>query len=97
VLKWVIHDWDDAQATAILKNCRAAMPQGGRLLLIEAPLSPRNEPSLHKLMDINMLVMAGGRERTEAEYRSLLAAAGFELTRVTVTPLELAVLEASPR
>jgi ubiquinone/menaquinone biosynthesis C-methylase UbiE len=96
-LKWVIHDWDDAQATAILKNCHAAMPPHARLLLIEAPLSPRNEPSLHKLMDINMLVMTGGRERTEAEYRSLLEAAGFALTRVTVTPLELAVLEASPR
>ena len=96
-LKWVIHDWNDAQAVAILKNCRAAMPPHARLLLIEAPLSPRNEPSLHKLMDINMLVMTGGRERTEAEYRSLLDAAGFELTRVSVTPLELAVLEAAPR
>ena len=69
----------------------------GRLLLIEAPLSPRNEPALHKLMDINMLVMTGGRERTEDEYRALLAAAGFELTRVIVTPLELGVLEASRR
>jgi len=97
VLKWVIHDWTDAQSIAILKNCHAAMPPHGRLLLIEAPLPPRNEPSLHKLMDINMLVMTGGRERTEAEYRSLLEAAGFTLTRVTVTPLELAILEASRR
>ena len=96
-LKWVIHDWTDAQSIAILKNCHAAMPPHGRLLLIEAPLPPRNELSLHKLMDINMLVMTGGRERTEAEYRSLLEAAGFTLTRVTVTPLELAVLEASRR
>ena len=46
-------------------------------------------------MDINMLVMTGGRERTEAEYRSLLEAAGFTLTRVAVTPLELAVIEAA--
>jgi cyclopropane fatty-acyl-phospholipid synthase-like methyltransferase len=97
VLKWVIHDWTDAQSIAILKNCHAAMPPHSRLLLIEAPLPPRNEPSLHKLMDINMLVMTGGRERTEAEYRSLLEAAGFSLTRVTVTPLELAVLEATRR
>lgn len=95
ILKWVIHDWTDAQAIAILKNCHAAMPPHGRLLLIEAPLPRRNEPSLHKLMDINMLVMTGGRERTEAEYRSLLEAAGFTLTRVAVTPLELAVIEAA--
>ena len=97
LLKWVIHDWDDAKATAILKNCHAAMPAHARLLLIEAPLPPANDPSLHKLMDVNMLVMTGGRERTEAEYRTLLDAAGFELTRVTVTPLELGVLEASRR
>jgi len=97
LLKWVIHDWDDAQAVAILKNCHAAMPPHARLLLIEAPLSARNEPCLHKLMDINMLVMTGGRERTEAEYRTLLDAAGFELTRVSVTPLELAILEGAPR
>jgi hypothetical protein len=97
LLKWVIHDWDDAKATAILKNCHAAMPPHARLLLIEAPLPPGNDPSLHKLMDVNMLVMTGGRERTEAEYRSLLAEAGFEVTRVTVTPLELGVLEASRR
>jgi len=97
LLKWIIHDWDDANATAILKNCHAAMPAHARLLLIEAPLPPANHPSLHTLMDVNMLVMTGGRERTEAEYRTLLAAAGFEVTRVTVTPLELGVIEASRR
>jgi len=93
VLKWVIHDWDDERSIAILRNCHRAMAPGGRLFLVEAPIPPRNEPSLHKLMDINMLVMTGGRERTEAEYRSLFDASGFDLTRVTVTPMELAVLE----
>jgi ubiquinone/menaquinone biosynthesis C-methylase UbiE len=97
ILKWVLHDWDDEKSIAILQNCRRVMVPGGRLFVIEAPLSSPNEPSMHKLMDINMLVMTGGRERTEAEYRSLFDAAGFDLTRVTVTPLELAVLEASPR
>ncbi|HSJ40235.1 MAG TPA: methyltransferase [Xanthobacteraceae bacterium] len=97
VLKWVLHDWDDEKAIAILRNCHRAMAPAGRLFVVEAPLSSRNEASLHKLMDVNMLVMTGGRERTEAEYRRLLDAAGFELTRVTATPLELAVLEASPK
>ena len=93
VLKWVIHDWDDERSIAILRNCHRAMAPGGRLFLVEAPIPPRNESSFHKLMDINMLVMTGGRERTEAEYRSLFDASGFDLTRVTVTPMELAVLE----
>jgi L-alanine-DL-glutamate epimerase-like enolase superfamily enzyme len=93
MLKWVIHDWDDDRSIAILRNCHRAMAPGGRLFLVEAPIPPRNAPSFHKLMDINMLVMTGGRERTEAEYRSLFDASGFDLTRVTVTPMELAVLE----
>lgn len=97
MLKWILHDWNDEQAIALLKNCHAAMPIDARLFVFEAPLSSRNQPSMHKLMDINMLVMTGGHERTEAEYRRLLDAAGFELTRTTLTPLELAVLEASPR
>jgi hypothetical protein len=93
VLKWILHDWNDDESIAILKNCHRAMKPGGRLFVIEATIPARNEPSLHKLMDINMLVMTGGRERTEAEYRSLFDASGFDVTRVTVTPTELAVLE----
>jgi hypothetical protein len=97
ILKWVLHDWDDEKSIAILRNCRRAMGREGRLFVVEAPLSSRNEPSMHKLMDINMLVMTGGRERTHTEYEQLFDAAGFELARVTATPLELAVLEAMPR
>ena len=93
VLRWVIHDWDDERSVAILKNCHRAMGPDSRLFIVEAPIPARNEPSLHKLMDINMLVMTGGRERTEAEYRTLFEAAGFDLIRTTTTPLELAVLE----
>lgn len=97
ILKWVLHDWDDERSIAILKNCHRAMVPDGRLFVVEAPLPRRNEPSLHKLMDVNMLVMTGGRERTEDEYRTLFDAAGFELTRLTVTPLELAVLEGAKK
>jgi len=75
VLKWIIHDWDDEKAVTILRNCRRAMPQQAKLLLIEAVIPPGNTPSFHKFMDLNMLVMTGGRERTEDEYRALLAAA----------------------
>ncbi len=97
LLKWILHDWDDTRSTTILKNIHRAMSPTGKLFVVEAPLPGRNEPSMHKLMDINMLVMTGGRERTEDEYRTLFEAAGFELTRVSSTPLELAVLEGTRR
>jgi hypothetical protein len=93
VLKWVLHDWDDERCVAILKNCREAMADGATLVVVEAVIPARNEPSFHKLMDVNMLVMTGGRERTEAEYRMLFETAGFSLDRVTSTPAELSVLE----
>ena len=94
LLKWIIHDWDDAKAIAILKNCYQAMSDNSRLLLIEQVISPRNELSFGQLLDLNMLVMMGGRERTEAEYRSLLQAAGFQLTRIILTPSPVSVIEA---
>ncbi|SIO58072.1 hydroxyneurosporene-O-methyltransferase [Singulisphaera sp. GP187] len=93
-LKWIIHDWDDAKSVAILKNCHRAMARGGRLLLVESVIPPRNEPSLGKFMDLNMLVMTGGRERTADEFRDLLAAAGFRLARIIATPSPVSVIEA---
>lgn len=95
-LKWIIHDWDDERSVAILGNCRRAMGPGGRLLLVEAVVPPRNEPSFAKFMDLNMLVMTGGRERTEEEFRRLLASARFRLTRTVATPSPFSVLEAEP-
>jgi hypothetical protein len=93
VLKRVIHDWDDERAVAILRNCHRAMPEHGRVLVIELVLAPGNDPSLGKLFDLLMLVYLGGRERTEADYRTLLASAGFELTAVTPTPSLVCVVE----
>jgi SAM-dependent methyltransferase len=93
LLKWIIHDWDDEQSIAILKNCHRAMAPSGKLLLVEAIVPPGNEPSLSKWFDLNMLVMTGGRERTEAEYRNLFRAAGLELTRVVPTPSPSSVIE----
>jgi O-methyltransferase domain/Dimerisation domain len=97
MMKHIIHDWDDANAVAILKNCRRAMPEGaGKLLLIEEVLPCDNTPALAKLIDLEMLLMPGGRERTEAEYRTLFEAAGFRLTSVTPTQSPLSVIEGVP-
>jgi hypothetical protein len=97
VLKWIVHDWNDDDSTTILKNCHRAMRKDSKLLVVEAIIPPGNQPSFHKFMDLNMMVMLGGRERTEPEYRSLLEAAGFELTAVTPTRTEMMVIEGMPK
>ncbi|HMB29931.1 MAG TPA: methyltransferase [Blastocatellia bacterium] len=94
VMKWIIHDWDDEKSTAILKNIRRAMDEKGKLLLIEMVVPEGNQPDLSKFLDLDMMVMTGGRERTEAEFNSLLAASGFKLTRVVRTASPICVIEA---
>jgi hypothetical protein len=96
LLKSVIHDWDDAAAVAILRRCRAAMADSARLLVAERVVPPGNGASEAKLFDVNMLVVTGGKERTEREHRALLAAAGLALVRVHPTPSPLTLLEAEP-
>lgn len=97
LLKGIIHDWDDQHALAILRNCRAAIADGGRLLVIGHVLAPGNAPSWGKLLDLEMLVMThGGRERSEVEYRALLRQAGFELERVIPTASITSLIEAVP-
>lgn len=100
ILSHVIHDWDDAQATAILENCRRSMPALGRLLVIEAVVPPGNEPSWSKTNDLDMLVLEGGLERTETEFRALYDSAGFRLTGITAlapTQSGKSVIEGVPR
>jgi hypothetical protein len=101
ILKSVIHDWNDDASVAILRNCRVAMHDKGKLLLVERVMPETMEPSpgLQRMamLDINMLVAQGGRERTEAEYRSLLANAGFVLTRIETLPgLDVSLIAADP-
>jgi hypothetical protein len=96
LLKSVLHNWDDAQATTILRRCREAMSSDSRVLIIERLLPAGNAPSEAKLFDIGMLVVLGGRERTEAEYRRLLHGAGLELTRTVPTRCPLTLFEAVP-
>ena len=96
VMKNVIHDWEDKQARIILGNCRKAVPDNGVLLLVEWDVLAENEPSNGKFIDIVMLVLWGGRERSTDEYRDLLASAGFRLNRVFQTAAQFAVIEAFP-
>jgi SAM-dependent methyltransferase len=93
ILKWIIHDWDDEQSVAILKNSHRALAEGGKLILVEAVVPAGNEPHFSKFIDLNMLVMTGGRERTEAEFRDLYERAGFRLTRVVPTESPFSVIE----
>ena len=94
VMKHIIHDWDDERAALILRNIRKAMNPGGRVILLESVLSPGSDPDFGKVIDIEMLLMPGGRERTEEEFRALFAAAGLTLTRVVPTQSPLSVIEA---
>jgi hypothetical protein len=96
VLKDIIHDWDDERAVAILRNCRAAMAPGAKLLLIERVLPPGGEAAIGKMVDVTMMVLTGGMERTEDEYRRLLEQAGFTLRRAVFTHSSASVLEAVP-
>ncbi len=95
MLKSIIHDWDDTRAITILKNCAAAMRgNSGKVILLEFVIDPGNEPSLGKWIDLEMLTMAGGRERTEAEFAGLFAKAGLRLARVVRTASPQCVIEA---
>jgi hypothetical protein len=85
VMKNIIHDWNDAKATTILKACRAAIKPSGKLLLVELVVPPGFAPHMAHILDLEMMVICDGKERTEVEYRDLLAGAGFKLTRVVPT------------
>jgi hypothetical protein len=96
ILTSIIHDWDDERSVAILRTCRQAMRPTSRLLLVEMIIPPGDTRSYAKLLDLEMLVLAGGRERTEAEYRDVLAHAGFRMLRIVPTRSSSSVIEAAP-
>ena len=92
-LKWIIHDWNDEQSVAILKNCHRALPENGKLILIEAVVPSTDEPHFSKFIDLNMLVMTGGRERTAEEFGKLYEDSGLRLTRIVPTESPFSVIE----
>ncbi len=93
LMRHIIHDWDDERAIKILQNVHRAMSADGRLLVVEGIIPPGNDPSFTKLLDLTMLVVPGGKERTEDEYHELFRAGGFRLTRIVPTAAEVSVIE----
>lgn len=82
ILKRILHDWDDEDAIRILKNCRDAAGDQGRLLVMERVLKPSNQPDPAKWMDLRMLALLAGRERSEPEFHALFEASGWQLSRM---------------
>jgi O-methyltransferase domain/Dimerisation domain len=96
ILKHIVHDWAESAALAILKNVRDAISADGTLLLMEFVLAEGNVKHLGKLVDLWLMLLVGGKERTERQYAELLASAGFRLSRVVRTASALSIVEARP-
>ena len=95
-MKFIIHDWDDQRSIRILQNIRKAITPDGKLLIFDTVIPEGNEPHFGKFFDLNMLVMTGGRERTEKEFAALLRQGGFHLARVVPTNSVISIVEAVP-
>jgi len=96
ILRHIIHDWNDHQSAAILNNARAVVPDHGRVLLVECVVPSGNDDCFVKDIDMCMLMIPGGVERTESEYAELLSGCGFKLQSVTPTDSPVSVIEARP-
>jgi ubiquinone/menaquinone biosynthesis C-methylase UbiE len=96
IMKYIIHDWDDDRCVKILSNCRRALRTKGKALVVDTVVPPGNDPHWSKLLDVNMLVLTGGRERTQNDFAQLFARAGLSLQRVVPTACPLSVIEAIP-
>ena len=97
VLSWILHDWPDEEAEAILRNCRRAMGAGARLVVVDRVLqeAPQECDPLDLVLDLQMLLLHGGRERTLDDSARLLHAAGFSAPQVLSARPEFAVIQAS--
>jgi predicted O-methyltransferase YrrM len=94
LLKFIVHDWDDARAIKILQRCREAMNPGARIVIVEMLVGPVSDPGLGALMDMNMLANSPGQERSLEEYDALLGAAGLMRVAVRTTSSPQSVIEA---
>jgi hypothetical protein len=95
LLMEVIHDWNDEDSARILGAIRRAAPSHARLLIVEAIVSEAAGPDFSKVLDVIMLAVTGGRERTPSEYEALLSRAGFRLERIITTPSQYSIIEAA--
>ncbi len=93
LMSHILHDWPDDRCKKILRNCHKAMKPESTLLVVEMIVPPGNQPSIAKLLDLEMLVTTGGRERTEEEFKTLLDSSGFELSRTISTQGGISVIE----
>jgi hypothetical protein len=96
VLKRILHDWDDDTALRILKNCAAALTFTARIVVVDAVIKPGNDPDPNKGLDVGIMALLRGRERTAAEFHALFSAAGLRVTRIIATPAPstLSIIEA---
>jgi hypothetical protein len=93
LMSHILHDWSDEQCRIILTNCHRAMKAESRLLVVEMVIPPGNEPSIAKLLDLEMLVTTGGRERTEKEFKTLLESSGYKLSKIIATKEDICIIE----
>lgn len=96
LLSHILHDWPDDECITILKNCRKAIPESGKLLIIESIIPQGNEFSIGKLLDLEVLLMGGGRERTAEEFNKLFHDSGFRLSSILSTRENISILEGRP-
>jgi predicted O-methyltransferase YrrM len=96
LLSMILHDWTDEEARQLLATIRRAIPDAGRLLIVDAVLPPGDTPHFGKLLDLTMMAMLTGRERSENEFAALLEAAGFRLVEVAQMAAPTSLMEARP-
>lgn len=96
-MRWILHDWDDEKALAILRKIKQAAKPGAALMVVESVIPETAEFDMGKWMDVNMLVMAGGRERTAGEFRELFDRAGFDFDEIVPTPSPLCIVKGAAR
>src|SRR6202040_2225075 len=93
IMKHIIHDWPDDACVKILKACRQGVNPGGKLLVVDCVIQPGNDCSPGKFLDLQMLIFPSGRERTEPEFRKLLEASGWKLSRIIPTAAGDSIVE----
>jgi hypothetical protein len=96
IMKHIIHDWPDDVCVKILSGCRKGVNPGGKLLVADSVIQPGNDPDFGKLLDLEMLLLPGGRERTEQQFRELFAASGWCLNRIIPTHSPVSIVEGVP-